>query len=141
MAFITEDDYSVLVRSEIKDILLENYTETKLQSAEQMAISQVKNYLSGKYDTTKIFEAVGNERNSHVVMIVLDCALYHLYTSANRKAMPDVRSQRYGDAIEWLKLVATGDATADLPKKTDDSGSEVLGIRISSRQTTENHRW
>ena len=78
MAFITDDDYSVLVRSEIKDVLLENYSETKLRSAEQMAIAQVRNYLSGKYDTNKIFTAVNDERNSHIVMIVLDCALYHL---------------------------------------------------------------
>lgn len=141
MAFITEEDYSVLVRSEIKDVLLENYSETKLRSAEQMAISQVRNYLSGKYDTNKIFTAVNDARNNHVVMIVLDCALYHLYTSGNRKAMPDIRSQRYQDAIDWLKLVASGDAIADLPIKTNESGEQVSGIKISSRYPPNNHRW
>jgi len=141
MAFITEDDYSVLVRSEIKDVLLENYSETKLRSAEQMAISQVKNYLSGRYNVKQIFEAIGDLRNSHIVMIVLDCALYHLYTSCNRKGMPDLRSQRYQDAIDWLKLVATGDATADLPIKTNESGEQVLGIKISSKHPASNQRW
>jgi len=141
MAFITEDDYPVLVRSEIKDILLENYSDTKLRSAEQMAIAQVKNYLSGKYDTAKIFNAENEARNSHIVMITMDCALYHLYTGANRKAMPDIRSQRYQDAIDWLKLVANGDATADLPGKTNESGEQISGIKFSSRHTLSDNRW
>ena len=55
--------------------------------------------------------------------------------------MPEVRSQRYGDAIEWLKLVATGDATADLPSKTNDSGEFITGIRFSSRHTLSDNRW
>lgn len=141
MAFLTENDYSVLVRTEIKDILLENYSDTKLKSAEQMATSQVKNYLSGRYDTTKIFSATDDDRNSHIVMIVLDCALYHLYTSTVPKRMPDIRSQRYQDAIDWLKLVATGDAKADLPIKTDGNGNELQGIKISSKYPKSNQRW
>ena len=43
--FLKDSDYAVLIRTEIKNILLENYTETKLLSAEQMAIAQIKNYL------------------------------------------------------------------------------------------------
>ncbi|WP_066435543.1 phage protein Gp36 family protein [Chryseobacterium sp. CCH4-E10] len=138
--FITDDDYSVLVREEIKDILLENYSETKLRAAEQMAIDQVKNYLSGKYDTGEIFSRTGDARNSHIVMITLDCALYHLYTPIPRK-MPETRAQRYQDAIDWLKLVAKGEGTADLPKIKNESGETLSGIRFTSKYTAENNRW
>lgn len=138
--FITDDDYSVLVRTEIKNILLENYSETKIKAAEQMGISQVKNYLSGKYDVEKIFSKTGDERNSHIVMIVLDCSLYHLYTPIPRK-MPDIRAQRYQDAIDWLKLAAKGENTADLPPLTDDSGNSMIGIKISSKYPSETNRW
>jgi len=138
--FITDDDYSVLVRTEIKNILLENYSETKIKAAEQMGISQVKNYLSGKYDVEKIFSKTGDERNSHIVMIVLDCSLYHLYTPIPRK-MPDIRAQRYQDAIDWLKLAAKGENTADLPPLTDDSGNSMIGIKISSKYPSEINRW
>ncbi len=141
MAFITDDDYSVLIRNEIKDLLLEEYSETKLRSAEQMGISQVKNYLSGKYDVIEIFGATKDERNAHIVMIVLDCTLYHLYTATIPRKMPDIRSQRYQDAIDWLKLVAQGDAVADLPKLTDEKGEELSGIKISSKYPPSNHRW
>ena len=50
MAFITEDDYTVLIRDEIKNILLENYSVTKLKTSENMGISQVKKRLAGRYD-------------------------------------------------------------------------------------------
>ena len=53
--FLTTEDYTALIRNEIKDILLENYSEVKLHIAQQMAIDQVKNYLSGRYDVAEIF--------------------------------------------------------------------------------------
>lgn len=139
--FITEDDYTALVRNEIKGILLENYTDAKLRAAEQMAIHQIKNYLSGRYDVTEIFNQENDDRNSHIVMITLDCTLYHLYTSVIPDRMPEIRSQRYQDAIDWLKMIASGDAEADLPKKTDEDGSKIIGVKISSKHKANNHRW
>lgn len=139
--FITEDDYTALLRNEIKGILLENYTDEKLSAAEQMAIMQVKNYLSGRYDVAQIFNATGAGRNSHIVMIVIDCTLYHLYTSVIPDRMPEIRSQRYQDAIDWLKMIANGDAIADLPKKTDEQGNKLSGFKISSKYPPTNHRW
>lgn len=141
MAFITDDDYSVLIRDEIKEVLLENYSVSKLRAAEQMAINQVKNYLAGKYDVTAIFEAVGTDRNEHIVMTVIDCALYHLYSGTIAKNMTEIRATRYQDAIDWLKLVAKGDATADLPKKKNENGEVLQGIKISSRYKLNNHKW
>jgi phage gp36-like protein len=141
MAFLTDDDYSVLVRNEIKEILVEDYSETKLQAAQQMAIAQVKNYLSGKYDVVDIFGQNGPTRNSHIVMIVLDCTLYHLYTSTVPKRMPEIRSLRYQDAIDWLKLVASGQATADLSLKKDLEGKEFDEIKFSSKYKASNNRW
>ena len=141
MAFLTDDDYSVLVRTEIKDILLENYSETKLSSAEQMAVNQVKNYLAGKYNVKKIFEAEAEERNSHIVMIVIDCTLYHLYSGTVPKRMPEIRSQRYQDALDWLKLISTGEASADLPIKSDEEGNQLGSIKFSSKYPVSDNRW
>lgn len=141
MSFLTENDYSVLVRNEIKEILLENYTDAKLLAAEQMAIAQVKNYLAGRYDVKEIFSAIDEERNSHIVMITLDCTLYHLYTSTIPKRMPEIRSLRYQDAIDWLKMIANGDASADLPSVKDDEGNTLPMIKITSKYPPSNQRW
>lgn len=139
--FITNEDYSVLIRNEIKDLLLENYSESRLRASEQMAVSQIKNYLSGRYDVELIFSKEGEERNSHIVMLTIDCALYHLYTATIPRKMPEIRSQRYQDAIDWLKLVAEGKANADLPKPKSDKGEEYLGLKVSSKYELNNNKW
>ena len=139
--FLTDADYDVLIRTEIRGILLENYSETKLLSAEQMAISQIKNYLAGRYDVGLIFTATEDIRNHFVVMIVIDCALYHLYSSLAPNKIPEHRSQRYADALEWLKLMAEGKSTADLPILTDEDGEVKTDVRISSRYKPQSHKW
>ena len=141
MPFITDQDYTVLIRDEIKDILLEEYSDSKLRTSEQFAISQIENYLNGRYDTDLIFEAEGTDRNSHIVMLTIDCVLYHLYTSNQSKQMPSIRANRYQDAIDWLKMVGTGEATAKLPKIKNESGEELQGIKITSKYPATNQRW
>lgn len=139
--FITQNDYSALMRQEIKNVLTEGGSATKLSTAEQMGISQVKNYLSGKYDVHSIFNQEGTARNSHVVMITLDCILYHLYTSTIPDRMPAIRAERYQDAIDWLRLAARGEAMADLPIKVDPEGNLQRGFKITSKYKATNHKW
>lgn len=141
MAFITEDDYTVLIRDEIKNILLENYSVTKLKTAENMGISQVKKRLAGRYDVDKIFSAEGDQRDSYIVMITLDCALYHLYTATVPNKIPTIRAERYQDALDWLKSVARGEENTDLPVLEDETGNQLLGIKITSKYPPSNNRW
>lgn len=141
MAFITEDDYTVLIRDEIKNILLENYSVTKLKTAENMGIAQVKKRLAGRYDVEKIFSAEGDARDSYIVMITLDCALYHLYTATVPNKIPTIRAERYQDALDWLKSVARGEENTDLPVLEDETGNQLLGITITSKYPPSNNRW
>lgn len=147
--FIKDTDYAVLIRNEIKNILLENYSETKLWSAEQMAIAQIKNYLAGRYDVGLIFtpsppplEGLGEDsRNAFIVMITIDCALYHLYCSIAPNKIPEHRSNRYQDALDWLKGMLEPNKTADLPLLTNASGETKGTVRISSNNKPSNNKW
>lgn len=142
MSFIEDADYTVLIRDEIKNILLEDYSAAKMKRAEDMAISQIKQYISGRYDAGIIFSAAGDDRNAYIVMIAIDCALYHLYTSIAPNKMPSHRSERYQDALEWLKMIASGAASsADLPPITDEDGEVKPSVRISSKYKSENNKW
>lgn len=141
MSFIEESDYSVVIRTEIKEILLENYTDETLEKAEKTGISQVKKRLAGKYDVEEIFSKTGDDRDSYIVMIVIDCILYHLYTATVPKKMPTIREERYQDALDWLKSVAKGEETTDLPKIKDESGNDMLGIKLASKYSASNQRW
>ena len=139
--FLTTEDYTALIRNEIKDILLENYSEIKLHIAQQMAIDQVKNYLSGRYDVAEIFSKEGTERNAHIVMLTLDCTLYHLYTSTVPKRMPEIRSVRYQDAIDWLKAVGSGEISANLPLIKSQDGQHLIGVKIQSKYKASSNKW
>ena len=152
--FIKDTDYAVLIRTEIKNILLENYSESKLFSAEEMAIAQIKNYLAGRYDVGLIFTAMlepaegdnpGEQidsRNAYIVMITIDCALYHLYCSIAPNKIPEHRSNRYQDVIEWLKMMTEGKGNADLPLIKDETTGEIKdSFRLSSRNTFTDNKW
>ena len=164
--FIFDVDYQVLIRTEILGILVEDYSASKMLRAEDMAISQIRNYLKGKYDLDSVFD-IGDlvetnsgtlrdfsdpeyelstltgtdSRNSHIVMIVIDCALYHLYSSIAPHKISEQRVQRYGDALDWLKDVGKGNVTADLPILKDEEGETVTDIRIKSKYELSNQRW
>ena len=144
--FLTDNDYTALIRNEIKNILLENYTPEKMYKAEDMAIAQIKQFLKGYYDIEQIFQTYDplpspDPRNQYIVMICLDCTLYHLYTSTAPDRIPEHRSQRYGDALDWLKSVSKGEITADLPLLVDNEGNEKSSVRIKSKYKPENNRW
>ncbi|WP_271782215.1 phage protein Gp36 family protein [Aquimarina algiphila] len=159
MRFLNDNDYSALIRYEIIEILLQDdkyinlpedekeaYAEMKQSTAEDMAIAQIKNYLFGRYDTTAIFTPLPDQnstdfRNAHIVMCTIDCTLYHLYSSLAPNKIPQHRSDRYQDVLNWLKDVYRGNAPADLPKKKDDKGTSNTGIKISSEYPNEDNRW
>lgn len=143
--FLKDSDYSALIRTEIKALLTESTEyiedEAKLLQAENMAVSQVKNYLFGRYDTAAIFGAVDDERDHFVVMLVMDCTIYHLYTAEAPERMPETRDKRYGDAIDALKKITTGDFSLDLPLKKDEAGNNKLPFRVTSDKENEDNRW
>ena len=146
-SFIHESDFSTLIREELIERLESKFSYTRFSGATSMAVSQVKNYLADRYDIETIFQAYDvlpdpDPRNAHILMIVLDCAIYHIYTANAPNKMPQFRSLRYADALEWLKDVGKGKMSADLPTKMigENKDKAETGIRITSRPPV-NHRW
>ena len=86
--------------------------------------------------------ATTDTRNAYIVMITIDCALYHLYCSIAPNKIPEHRSNRYQDVIEWLKMMAEGKGYADLPLIKDESTGEVKdSFRLSSNNKVTNNKW
>lgn len=143
--FLTDSDYDALMKEEIRRLLDGRApdgsgTTTKLQAAEMMAVRQITNYLNDRYDCATIFATT--DRDSFIVMITIDCALYHLYSQTGQRDVPAHREQRYSDALEWLKMAGKGEIGADLPLYADDPDAEpaVADLRITSRPA-DNHEW
>lgn len=123
--FITNEDYKVVIgENALKTI--SQVSENTRRQAEDEAIEEIASYLRPKYDTVTIFTATGNERNSYIVMIACDIALYHLSASLPQKMGSEVRKERYERAIKWLEGVQAGKIVPDLPLATDNETGDTL---------------
>lgn len=144
--FLKDTDYDTLVRNEIRKLLDGRApdgtgTPVKLISAENMAVRQIRNWLSDRYDCDTIFGASQDpdERDQFIVMVTIDLTLYHLYSQTQHIDIPKHRHDRYADALDWLKVAGSGKIPADLPVPEQEEGEEeVSDFRISSDKQ-ENH--
>jgi phage gp36-like protein len=140
--FLTDEDYSLQIKTEIRK-LLDGSTPSstnpyKLIIAEDTAISQIKKWISHRYDCTAIFSAIAGARDSFIIMIVIDLGLYHLYSQTGSKDLPSHRQERYQDALDWLKQAGKGEITSDLPSLITETNPG--DVRIFSKPP-ENHTW
>jgi len=147
--FLQQVDYESQIKPEIIKQLTDPtdwFQSAKLVRAEQKAIAQIRNRIGKRYDCDAIFagslsEAETDTRDAWVITITVDITLYHLYSQTGAKDVPEHRSTRYQDAIDWLKDVGNGETTADLPELTDtNTGDTYTDFRLNSR-TPGNHKW
>ncbi|TGE23524.1 phage protein Gp36 family protein [Hymenobacter metallicola] len=114
MAFLTPADYGTLIKQEQLDTVLQG-NATALSGAELFAQEFIESYLRSRYDVAKIFAAAGAERSQLIITYMVDIALYTVHSRHGRVQMPEKRIDRYDQAEAWLKAVAAGKISADLP--------------------------
>ena len=114
MAFLTAADYGTLIRSEQLDIVVSG-TPAALTQAELHAQEFIESYLRSRYDVVAIFDAVDAARSALIVTYMVDITLYTVHARHGRVAMPEKRIDRYDQAVEWLKAVAAGKISPNLP--------------------------
>lgn len=135
--FLTKEDYQTQIRTEIISLIAgENLDSPKLLQAENAAVQQMKNHLAGRVDVDSIFSQTGADRDSFIILTLIDMTLYHLYSGSSPRDIPEHRSTRYEDALKWLRSVARGETTSNLPLLEEYPGE----IRIFSK-TPEQHKW
>jgi phage gp36-like protein len=122
--FLTEDDYKAVCDAQSLDVIQQSDEETRLR-AEKYAKEEISSYIRSRYDVQAAFAAAGDERNSQLVMITADIALYHLVAWLPKKTGFEIRETRYNNAIKWLVMVQKGEASPDLPVLTDGAGNDI----------------
>ena len=136
MPFLEETDYQVQVRTWVKNLLVDEHTtggdNAILQRAEMAAQEEMESYLSNQYDVAKIFDPAQavEERNALIVMYMVDIAVYHLHANITPNDVPEVRQTRYDNAITWLKKVADGKLSPNLPVPEVPEGEEDPGSTL-----------
>lgn len=103
--FVNIEDYDASVHREILDALTRD-DASLVEICEDRAIAEMRCYLSKRYDCDAIFSAQADERNQLVLMMVIDIAIYHLFSIHNPQKMSQIRKDRYDRAVEWMRAVA-----------------------------------
>ena len=67
----------------------------------------------------------GDNRTQSVLMIVIDITLFHLHSRISPRNIPDLRKDRYTNAIQMLQAFARGEMTAKLPLIQPKSGQRI----------------
>ena len=135
--FLTEEDYKVVIGQSSLGVSTQEDPRTR-ERAEKQALEEIAGYLRPRYDIERIFSAEGESRNSHLVMIACDIALYHLCSSVNQRMGMDIRKERYDKAIKWLEGVCKGTIVPDLPLAISEDGRSSSPIRYGSEPRNKN---
>jgi hypothetical protein len=133
MAFLSESDYKSQIKDSILTMILEN-TDSIRTDAERKAQAQITSALNVRYDVPAIFAQVGEARNAEVVMTMVDMVLYHIHSRINPGQVPKLRNDRYVDAKEWLKMVASGKLEPFLPKPAGADEGIKNDVQFNSMQ-------
>lgn len=115
MAFLTDDDYKDQIKDAILSTILDG-SATNRTRAERKAQEQITAALNVRFDAAAVFAATGDARNDMIIMIMVDLTVYHLHSRISPGQVPQVRAERYQDALDWLKSVAGGKLEPSLPK-------------------------
>lgn len=139
--FLQEEDYRVVIGEQALKVISQVSAET-CSNAEQHAMEEIASYLRPKYDAGAIFNAMGQCRNSLIVMYACDMALYHMAASLPQKMGMEIRKERYERAVKWLESVQAGKVIPDLPTaNTGENGEEIGQTIVYHSQQQLKHNW
>ena len=88
---------------------------------------------TGIYPEYTTYWTKGDNRNSQVVMYLIDMTLYHLHSRINPRNIPELRLIRYdgngphqgGGSIGFLKRASSGDVRLNIAERMPDTGISI----------------
>lgn len=122
MKFLNKEDFNVVCDDNTLSVIHQQ-SDANLDKAEAYAIEEVSSYLRSRYDIDKALSETN--RNAQLIMILCDIALYHLISWLPKRIGFEIREIRYKSAIAWLKDVAKGNASPNIPTKTNEQGEDI----------------
>jgi phage gp36-like protein len=83
----------------------------------------------------EIFSQEEGDRDPLIKMYLIDMVVYHVFSRATPRNIPQIRIDRYDKAIAWLRDVATGKLTPALPALIDpDTEESASNSRFGSNE-------
>lgn len=131
MIWLVDNDLNKLIKAENLSAIIEDDASI-LADAELATLQEIEGYLSNRYDVPAIWQTVGLDRNAMLVMRACDIMLYHIHSRINPNRIPDLRIDRYNQAIDFLKSVAKGLLSPNLPTITTENGTTQTTFKYGS---------
>ena len=103
-----------------------------VEAAIDAAVDEVKSYLASRYDTDTIFSQTGTSRSALIVEHCKTIAVWNLIRLSNSELLYQQWRERYDRVVDYLKQVADGSITPQLPIITDSDGNAILRSRFGS---------
>jgi phage gp36-like protein len=124
--YLEKSDIEKGIQPEILSVISRN--DDNIETAINDAVSEVGLYLRARYNIDDEFLKVGSTRNTFVVKLVRDIAIYNCYKASNPVNMPEAQILAYKDAVKTLEKVQGEKASIkDLERLSDEvSGSSYL---------------
>ncbi len=123
MRYITREDLIEVIQGRLLDESVSELPEELLDGLESKAIDFAISYISGRYDTGKIF----GEPVMRSGLLVQAIAMIVVYRAVRRNAarkVPDDFPDMYTEAIRILSNIQTGSQSLPgMPEVTGDSGT------------------
>lgn len=105
MSFLVKTDFKYSIDLSALDALT-GADDTIWQELSDEAANEMISYLISRYDAKVIFQATGTARDKTIVMYCKDLALFHLYSRRTLGTIPQIRIDRYNNALQWLRDVS-----------------------------------
>jgi phage gp36-like protein len=131
MKYITREDLIEVIQGRLLDESVSELPDELLDGLESKAIDFAASYISGRYDTDKIFslpptpsERGGVLRNGLLVQAIAMIVVYRAVRRNAARKVPDDFPDMYAEAIRILNNIQTGaQSLAGLPEVTGDTGT------------------
>jgi phage gp36-like protein len=123
MRYITREDLIEVIQGRLLDESVAELPEELFNGMESKAIDFAVSYISGRYDTDKIFgEPV--MRNGLLVQAIAMIVVYRAVRRNAARKVPDDFPDMYTEAVRILSNIQTGSQSlSGMPEVTGDSGT------------------
>lgn len=122
---VTYSSGDLVAFQDIEDDLYSVNLDTEGNSQDITGVSPVD-------DPTKW--TLGDTRSQLIKMHLIDVTLYHLHARINPRNIPEFRIERYRDCIDWLKKIAAGKISTNLPIIEPEADQIGLKIKWASNE-------
>ena len=129
--YINAADWTAFIREDTAGYVTQQDLSIR-DTAEEMAVQQVRDALYPYYDVDGIFAKTGDDRDKNVFRWVMCLALYHLYRRVPDVNIPDRVVTDYDDIVEILRRISDGKMSVQLDRLTDADGVVLTKFQYGS---------